>query len=92
MNQSNRHLALNQKEVEIAKILTHVNQLQSYSLNVEQISDWARSINELKPELNTNDLKSVIDKMKMGKIEYNPNFGIQNIFNGLSTIERPMVY
>lgn len=87
-----QHLGLNEKEMSIGKILLGVNELSAFPLNTEQISDWAKSINELSPELELGKLKLVIDKMKMGEIEYDKGLGIQNIFLGLKSLTRPMVY
>lgn len=83
---------LSEKEKEIGLSLTHVNQLTSFPFNVEQLADWALTINELKPDLKIEKLKEAIDKMKLGKVEFNQSLGIQNIFIALDSLERPMVY
>lgn len=83
---------LNPKEVEIAKLIFHVNLLTSFPLADSQIEMWAQSINRLLPDLSLEKLQQVIDKMKMGEIEYDKNLGVQNIFLGIKSLTRPMVY
>lgn len=79
----NQSLGLSDKELIIAQAVFHVNQLVPYALTDLQISDWAKSINKLIPELDIDSLVYVIDQMKMGRIEWNPKLGIQNLFVNL---------
>lgn len=80
----NHHLEnLSPREIEIGQVVFHVNQLTAYPLNDLQISDWAKSINELKPDLDLALLKKVIDKFKMDELEWDNHKGIQNIFREL---------
>jgi len=74
---------LSDKQVLIAQQVYHVNQLRNYPLSVTDIEDWARSIDDLYPELEVNDLKEVILKFKKDEYIYDPSKGIQNIVNGL---------
>lgn len=82
---SNHNLStpLNQKELDIAKVIWHVNQLQSYPLSDHQIEAWSKSINELRPNQDIEILIAIINMMKIGSCDYNPRLGIQNIFIAL---------
>ena len=82
---SNHNLStpLNQKELEIAKVIWHVNQLQPYPLSDNQIEAWSKSINELRPNQDIDVLRAIINMMKFGNCEFNPKLGIQNIFIAL---------
>jgi len=71
---------LQPKEIEIAKVVWHVNQILTYQLSDIQIESWARSINELKPDLDPNTLLKAINLVKVGKIEWDCKVGIPNIF------------
>lgn len=62
--------------------LFHVNQLTPYPYSDAMLEAWAVSILELTPEIKAEDLKFIIDKMKLGAIPYDSKKGIQNIFNG----------
>lgn len=83
---------LSEKEVQIAGEIYGINQLVPYPLNSLQIADWAISINKLLPDLKISDLERLIDDFKKDELEWNYNKGIQNIFNGLKSYHRPMVY
>lgn len=83
---------LNEKEIEIAKVIYHTNQLSPFPVTDQKLEEWAKSINELKPGLHIEKLKEAVDKMKLGKCEYDSRLGIQNIFTALDSLERPMVY
>lgn len=82
LQQSNTHqsnIVLSNREIEIAKIVYHINQLIAYPLSAIQIEDWARSLNELYPKIDLNILKNTIRMMKLGKIDFDSKKGIQNI-------------
>lgn len=81
-------IALNEKEVEIAKIIYHINQLTSFPLSATQIEDWTRTINELRPHQDLVKLKAIVNMMKIGEIEYNSRLGIQNIFLALKKYDK----
>lgn len=78
---------LNEKEIEIAKLIYHVNYIIAYPLSDLHLEGWAKSINELKPELNIENLKKVIDKFKLADLQWDTKKGIQNIFIGLKRVE-----
>jgi len=83
-----KSIVISEKETYIAKELYHINQLVSYPLSESQIEDWAKSINELSPSTTPQDLKIIINKMKMGEVEYNHIKGIQNIFIALKNLDK----
>lgn len=82
---SNKGLStpLNTKEVEIAKLVWHVNQLVAYPLTDHQIEAWSLSINELLPELELEKLAKLIKDFKLGNIPWDYHFGIQNLIKNL---------
>lgn len=43
---------------------------------------WANTILELEPEINESVIKWIVDKMKIGIIDFDNRKGIQNIFDG----------
>lgn len=90
-NTSVQNTPLKNKEIEIAAALTKVNMLSHFPLNDFQIEDWSKNINRLLPDLKLTDLNQVLDNMMVGKVEYDSRKGIQNIFNGLASIERKFV-
>jgi len=65
----------------LSKELYRINYLVSYPLSDKMIVDWAVCINTLEPFITPEILHEIIDSMIMGCNEYNPNKGIQNIFN-----------
>lgn len=67
---------------EIAKALFHVNYLTPYPYSDMIIEGWAKSIQELEPEITSEVIKWILDNMKKGLIEYDSKKGIQNIFSG----------
>lgn len=75
-------LGLTEKSVELAKVLVHYNQLTAFPYSDLQIAEWAKSINELMPNLSAETLKTIINRMKMGIYDYDSKLGIQNIFAG----------
>jgi hypothetical protein len=83
---------LTNKEIEISGEIYEVNQLAPYPLSSIQIEDWARSLNRLLPNLEISTLSSLIDDFKRDNIEWDYKKGIQNIFIGLRSYERKMVY
>ncbi len=85
-------MALSEKEMKIGKEVYGINLLTPFPLSVNQIADWSKCINELKPDLQVEELKQAMDKLKLGTVEFNHQIGIQNIFNALRSLERPMVY
>jgi hypothetical protein len=90
-NTSVQSTPLNNKEFEIASALTKVNMLAPFPLKDLQLEDWSKTINRLMPDLKLPDLNQVLDNMIIGKVEYDNRKGIQNIFNGLASIERKFV-
>jgi hypothetical protein len=85
LQRANQSLGLSEKVIELALVVFHINQVVPYPLSDLQIADWAKSINELRPDVEPQKLKEVIDKMKLGQIEWNYRQGIQNIFRALET-------
>lgn len=80
-------IVLSQKEHDIAKIIYHINQVRTYPLTAIEIEDWSRSINEILPELELDNLRELVVEMKKGNIEYDNTRGIQNIFKGLNRLD-----
>lgn len=80
----NRSLnTLNEKEVQIAVIISHVNYLIAYPLNDAYIEAWAKIINELLPDLEIERLNQLLLDFKFDKKEWNYKKGIQNILSNL---------
>jgi len=85
LQKTNQNLStpLNEKEVEIAMVVWHVNQIVTFPLSDIQIEAWSRSINELQPDLDVNELTKAINLVKLGKIEWDSRIGLPNIFSAL---------
>jgi hypothetical protein len=67
------------------KQLYHVNYLVNYPISDIMLEGWTRSINELMPEATPQDIKFVIDKMKLGEIKFDSRKGVQNILVALKS-------
>ncbi|MDB5288565.1 MAG: hypothetical protein JWR05_3514 [Mucilaginibacter sp.] len=83
LQRANQSLGVSNAVLEIGMEVFHINQLIPYPLTDQQITDWAKSINELRPDVTAATLKAVINKMKLGKIQWDNRSGIQNIFKAL---------
>lgn len=83
---------LNDRLTKIGKLVYQMNLLAPYPLSDQSIIEWSKCIDELMPDLKLETLKEAIDNMKLGKLEYDKNLGIQNIFLAIRSLERPMVY
>lgn len=70
----------------LAATVLHINQLTPFPYSDLQIFEWAKSINELTPELTPDILKKIIDKFKLGIYEFDSRAGIQNVFKGYKLI------
>jgi hypothetical protein len=70
----------------VIKAVYQFNQLRAFSLTDIEIVEWAASIARLLPELNPSALEFMVDKMKIGEIQFDKTLGIQNIFNGLKQV------
>lgn len=90
--QDNNIVKLTDKELQIASEIYEVNLLAPYPLTSIQIEDWSRSLNKLLPNLEISVLEKLIDDFKTDAIEWDYKKGIQNIFIGLRSYERRMVY
>lgn len=66
----------------LIKQVANVNLLVQYPLSDSMIELWAKSIEELAPKLNPLTLKVIIDRFKVGRLEWDSKLGIQNIFLG----------
>lgn len=76
------NLELPNKTNDLCKSLVHFNQLTPYPYSDLQIVDWAKSVEELAPEITPEIIKSIIDGLKIGAIPFDSKLGIQNIFIG----------
>lgn len=76
--------SLSNETIALCKSLVHVNQLSPFDVSDAKIMDWAKSIQELMPNVGCEDLKTLIDDFKLGVLDYDNKKGIQNIFIGLS--------
>jgi len=65
---------------QIIKELYHINYLVAFPLSDLMLEGWAKSIQELAPELTPERLKKIINGMKVGVVNYDTKKGIQNIF------------
>lgn len=83
LEKQKNQLSLSDREFSLCKEIYHINQLAPFPLDDNKIQEWARSIEDILPELNLDHLKDLISDFKRGKIEYDKNLGIQNIFTGL---------
>ena len=82
----NQSLELSSELTKIGQVIVHINQLTPFPYSDFQLIDWAKSINELTPELTPDILKKIIDKYKLGIYEFDSRAGIQNIFRGYKLI------
>lgn len=80
------HLANTTLLTNISKELFQVNYLVAYPLSDAAIEGWTNCILELRPQTTIEELRSVINKMKTGEIEYDTKKGIQNIFRGIKEL------
>jgi len=78
--------------MKIGAEIVSINLLYQYPLTKDQLCDWSKTINKIKPALYIEDLRMAMDKLIVGDCDFNPNIGIQNIFLALKSLERPMVY
>lgn len=85
ISKQSQSLQISPRIKEIGREISHVNQLTSFLVPAEILIDWAKSIEEIVPNLDIEDLKSVIVDFKIGELEYNQKEGVQNIFFGLKT-------
>lgn len=69
-------------DIELIKQIYHVNYLIPYPLNDAMIEGWAKSLQELEPEITADIVKWIVDKAKIGAFEWDNKKGIQNIFKG----------
>lgn len=97
--QTGRNLSsLSNKVSEIGKVIYHVNQLSPFRISDEDIIEWSKSIEEIVPEIEIDDLKFLLRCFKTGEENYDNKVGIQNIFLGLKNrfgrkyIKSQMVY
>lgn len=89
LQSQNQSIAIKSSLVEtVAKIVWHINQVVAYPLTDRQIEDWAKSILELKPDIDLGALKFLIDKFKTAEAPYDYHCGIQNIFVGLRHVQK----
>ena len=82
----NQSLELSSELTKIGQVIVHINQLTPFPYSDFQLIDWAKSINELTPELTPDILKKIIDKFKLGIYEFDSRAGIQNVFRGYKLI------
>jgi hypothetical protein len=82
----NQYLELSSELTKIGQVIVHINQLTPFPYSDFQLIDWAKSINELTPELTPDILKKIIDKFKLGIYEFDSRAGIQNVFRGYKLI------
>ena len=82
----NQSLELSSEITKIGQVIVHINQLTPFPYSDFQLIDWAKSINELTPELTPDILKKIIDKFKIGIYEFDSRAGIQNVFRGYKLI------
>ncbi len=73
------------------KQLYHVNYLVSYPISDLMLEGWSNSIIELVPEITPDDLKEIINRMKLGTIDFDYRKGIQNIFKGYTILLKELL-
>ena len=89
---------LESKEQEIAMKLYYVNILTPFRVDDSILELWSITVNRLLPDLETEELQSLMDAFMKNEVEFDRNLGIQNIFIGLAQKfpakyeERKMVY
>ncbi len=64
---------------ELLKQIAQVNLLTAFPINDLYLEQWVKTIQELAPDLTPERLKSLIDKMKCGILDYDHRKGVQNI-------------
>ena len=80
-----------QNTSDLLKELAQFNLLTQYPVADVLLEAWAKSIQELTPELTPAMLKEIVDGMKLGLIEYDAKLGIQNIFEGYRVVLRQLL-
>lgn len=73
------------KQIEIAKALYHLNQVTSFTIPDIRLAEWSRTLDNVFPELDIEDLKIVILDFQTCELQYNQSEGVQNVFFGLKT-------
>lgn len=84
-------VSLENKKQEICKILFHINQVIAYPKSDQELEDWAASLLTFNPELDPRKLAFLIDRFKLGEIEWQKDVGIQNITMNLRRIRATTV-
>lgn len=72
----------------IAKELVHINLLVAYPVSDAMLEIWAKTIEELAPDLTPEILRKLINRYKLGELEYDTKSGIQNILKHASRDKR----
>lgn len=78
---------LTPKEEAICGCMVLFNQLRDFKLGDSEIMEWKNTIVKLAPDATPEIIAFVIENMMIGKIEYDRNIGIKNIFLGLKEVE-----
>lgn len=92
ITQSKNQLSLTSKQSEMGKVIYNMNLFYAYPLNDDKIAEWVKALDRLIPDLDVELLSKAMDRLIMGRVEFNHNIGIINIFNALESFERRMVY
>lgn len=79
----------NDKVIEIARELYQINQLTHIKISDQEIIDWAGSLIELQKDVTPQWIRKIVNRMKLGQLEYDYRLGIRNIFNAFSTCFKP---
>ena len=75
-------LASTHLKISLIKQLFHVNCLVAYPISDTMLEVWANTLSELEPEITPEVVKWIVDKMKLGMLDFDNRKGIQNIFEG----------
>lgn len=71
------------KELQIVLPLVKINILTPFRIDDSIIEMWSMELNRLLPQMEIEELESLMDDFLKGDIEYDNKIGIQNIFKGL---------
>ena len=70
------------KSEQLVKELYHINYVVNYPLSDIMLEGWEKTIKELEPEITNEVIKWILDKVKLGYIDWDNKKGVQNIFDG----------
>lgn len=80
---------LSPKQLEICTSIVDLNMIRQYPLSKDEIEHWAKTITRLKPDVSEEIISKVVDMYLSAEWDWEPEKGIQNIFNGIIELTEP---